>query len=175
MRLPEQFPCLLLLALLPGCLECCVDSYSGTPGGAAELEATARSARGGHAVVTFDGSVDIVVGGQGGRMVAAGVRARNVDVCGIRIDGRLAPDRGQAMEAALQTTLARESDGWARSESELFFVGCPPALDGVPHQLELSATDRDGRTAVFRARVVPRCSSDDYCRQQCGPRDGGTP
>lgn len=133
---------------------------------------------------------------QGGMILLAGGRARNLDGCGSQVTASLR-DPGSGMVVALESRpsqLEAGADGWGRPFGALFWTlanvsPCPNAaalrdIHDSTWQLEIRIETPDGRSGTATRLVVPTCS-DDFCRCVCdadyepgmcgrgGPFDGG--
>jgi len=133
---------------------------------------------------------------QGGFVIYAGIRLRNLDPCGVVLTGELVdPSTGTATsnrdrrEADLEEEPGSGGgDGggggaaWFRpSHLESLATipnvpACPDALgvgvEGVPALLRVKAADRGGRSITVEPRVVPTCGpggAQEFCRCTCGP------
>jgi hypothetical protein len=133
--------------------------------------------------MTWDGSaetaaVELVDGGevvlrrpaQGGKVLYLGVRARNVDACGVQLTSALRdPTSGEVIALDQRPVpLVAGGDGWAVPappfEQALTNLGvCPNAdaevdVDGHPWRLELRLEETSGaRRATIELTVWPRC------------------
>jgi hypothetical protein len=134
---------------------------------------------------------------QGGRVIFAGVRATNLDPCGVELGGALRDETTQQVRLDTRTVNLRPGgDGWGASDPTDIstFANVPVCpnewsktnLYGTEYQLELTVTDRAGRTVTLKLPVTPECSepvSAAVCRcicmggyvlgESCAP-DGGT-
>jgi hypothetical protein len=106
---------------------------------------------------------------QGGRVIFAGVRATNLDACGVELGGAVRDET--TMEVRLDTrtvNLLPSGDGWGSSDpSDVSTFSnipvCPNEwsktnIYGTQYRLELTITDRSGRTASQSLDVTPECS-----------------
>jgi hypothetical protein len=127
-------------------------------------------------------SVALMFPPQGGRVVFAGVRARNVDPCAVRIAGALRDTSSQQVRIENRiVNLEPTDDGWARSDPEDIssfanIAACPNQwsdrdLFDTPYELTISLTDRDKRKITKVLQVIPRCAEPEReieCRCTCG-------
>ena len=115
---------------------------------------------------------------QGGYVMYVGARVKNMDTHLIDFSGRLLdPQTGNEVgHDERNTTLLVGTDGYAHPAADLSNVsnvnGCPQVstkdVQGQPYILELTVTDRDGRTATLRNNVVPTCmQADPKLQQHC--------
>jgi len=136
---------------------------------------------GGAVDLSDGGAVALTVPPQGGIVLLAGGRARNLDGCAATVTASLR-DPSSGMVIGLESRpsqLTLGADGWGYPTIELFFAlanvaVCPSAsttrdVFGNPWLLEVRITDgrRDGTATVT---VVPDCdrsSAPDFCRCIC--------
>jgi hypothetical protein len=160
------------------------------------MHVIALGADGASSPVADGGPVALIFPPQGGRVIFAGVRARNVDPCGVELSGALRDLATHQVRVDVRTVnLAATSDGYvASTDSSISTFAnvpvCPnqwSSVDafGQPYDLEMTLTDRAGRTASQKIRVVPACAEPDRaaeCRCICKegyvlgeacPTDGG--
>ncbi len=128
---------------------------------------------------------------QGGRVAFIGVRALNVDGCGIQIFGGLRdPISKQIRIDGRTVNLRREPDGWGvtgrgttTNIEDAAEIGdysniplCPNQwaehdVFDVPFELEVTITDRGKKTLTKKIRVTPRCAEpgekETACRCLC--------
>ncbi len=123
------------------------------------------------------GPVDIVKPPQGGKVIFAGIRATNLDGCGLKLDVALRdPESRGILGGEIRTvnlTPMADRPGWGQSSGEgnlaEFGFGdfanmavCPnftgrdvQRLDGL---LDIHVTDKAGRKGSLAVHVVPRCA-----------------
>lgn len=105
---------------------------------------------------------------QGGRVLFAGVRAKNVDPCSVRLAGALRdPQSGQVRIDNRIVNLKPTPEGYAESDPEDISTfsnipACPNQWSDQdvfdkPYELTVSLTDRDKRKATVVVNIVPRC------------------
>jgi hypothetical protein len=127
---------------------------------------------------------------QGGRVVFIGVRATNLEACGVQLSGALRDEATQQVRVDARTVnLIPSGDGWGTSAiqgtsptSQLANYSnipvCPNEWASTdifdhPFALEVTLTDRNGRKATKIVHVVPKCIDDiQYSRCQCICRAG---
>jgi hypothetical protein len=149
-------------------------------GATPEIAVVARTADGRSEPVAPGASLPLVEPPQGGQVVFVGVRARNIDGCGLLVTATLrdaASGRAVGVDAR-PVDLARAVDGWGETPSPddistyANVPVCPNpdaarALDGLPYVLEVSVKDRAGRTASATLDVVPSCAEPSLCPCEC--------
>lgn len=173
---------MLLLAACPDGGDPCFVGVAGAP---PELQVVMLQAGGGGYEVAADGGVaPLLMPPQGGKLIAPAVLARNVDGCGLQISAALRdPCDGKLVGLEQRPIdLRARDDGWAEPKDPVQLSNysnlsvCPRAngmrdVNGAPYTLEVSVTDRDGRTAATSLTVVPTCAEADYlaqCECECG-------
>jgi hypothetical protein len=191
--------------LCAGCPDpaACRQPFAGDPAKAveAELILDAPSDGGASLLVVSDGDrVVLQPPPQGGFVLYAGARLRNVDPCGVTFKGQLRDAMTGAIHSDFDLRRAdlEEAGGWWVPKSLASFStvsnvpACPDAtgggvVDNPDLALEVIATDRGGRTATVMRRVVPVCAPGaceaecrcvcgaDYHPGKCGGPDGGLP
>jgi hypothetical protein len=127
---------------------------------------------------------------QGGRVVFVGVRATNLEACGVQLSGALRDTTTQQVRVDARTVnLIPSGDGWGTSAvqgtsptSQLANYSnipvCPNEWASTdifdhPFALEVTLTDRHGRKATNAVQIVPKCIDDvQYSRCQCICRVG---
>jgi len=124
------------------------------------------------------GEVSLILPPQGGKVFLVGVRARNLDVCNVRLasairdhcTGRIVGRDGRPI------FMVKGADGWAvpRQPHELSDYANVPAcpsfgterdVDGEPYDLELSLIDGRGREILINSTVVPVCAEPGVAGQ----------
>lgn len=115
------------------------------------------------------GDASILIPPQGGRVVFAGVRAKNLDPCGVRLAGAVRdPATMKVMIDTRIVNLDATSDGWGQSDptdistfSNIPVCGNNWATEtdifDQTFQLVVSVRDRDGKKKEVTTNVVPRC------------------
>jgi hypothetical protein len=175
----------------------CTLGFLGDPAGAPEMELVALGPDGKVETIADGASVPLMFPPQGGRVVFAGVRVRNVNACQARLAGALRDLSTQAVRIDNRTVnLTPESGGWGGSvgtDISTFanIAACPnqwASQDIYDHEFELvvTLTDKDKRKVTRTVRVTPRCSEPGreaeclcMCRlgyklgEPCAPADGG--
>jgi hypothetical protein len=117
---------------------------------------------------------------QGGKVVFASVRARNLDTCALRVNASLrdtCTNRILALEGR-PINLRRADDGWAYPADPTDLnnyanvAACPSEaarrdIEGEPYRLRISVLDSGGRTAEAMRMVVPVCGAEPELAQTC--------
>ncbi|MDB4942127.1 MAG: hypothetical protein JWP97_1661 [Labilithrix sp.] len=169
----------------------CPTGFLGDPAKDPEIELRALTAEGKDVPLTDGADLAIIFPPQGGRVVFVGVRANNVDGCGIQITGAVRDRTTQQVRLDGRTlNLEREPDGWgtsghgtAVSFEDSALIGnysnvpvCPnqwAASDVFDHvfELEVLVKDRLGRKITKTITVTPRCAEpgakETACRCLC--------
>jgi hypothetical protein len=135
-------------------------------------------------VIEDGDGVALVLPPQGGRIVLAGVRARNLDPCGVSLTGFLRDGgSGQVRLDGRTVNLRLAADGWAESDGAdlAAFANVPVCpnewasidLSGGRFDLTVEVQDRAGRTGSRSIGVVPSCTEVETPRQcACSCRAG---
>jgi hypothetical protein len=148
-----------------------------------EIELVFRTADGQLADLVAGGEVPLIQPPQGGKVVLVGVRARNVDGCGLQLTASLrdpCTDRIIGLESR-PVNLRAGADGWGEPSqpAELSdyanLAACPSAaavhdIEGEPYLLRIRVDDGDGREASAEAMIVPVCAEPelvDQCKCEC--------
>lgn len=176
------------LALAAALAACTDDSapcpdFVGDSNAGVELELSTLNPSGTAAPLADGARVRLVLPPQGGRVVFAGVRAKNICAGAVQVTASLRDDctgRIIGLEGR-PIVLARDADGWAAAPapSELSSYAniavCPNHvaardLYDTPYRLELTLKDRLGRSATKNLSVTPGCdtaSEAEECRCLC--------
>jgi hypothetical protein len=118
---------------------------------------------------------------QGGRVVFAGVRANNLDPCGVELSGALRDTPSNEVRIDVRTVNLLPDDAGAGVTSDTNISNfanvpvCPNQWSsrdafGVPYALTVSVKDRSGRTASQTIQVTPTCaqpSNAAECACEC--------
>lgn len=140
----------------------------------------------GHAALVPEGASEpvpapLILPPQGGRVLFAGVRATNLDPCGVKITGSVDdPETGQTRLDVRSVNLQPEPDGWGASlDADISSFSnvplCPNQwsdadLFGSEFLLTVSLQDRAGRRASKSLRIEPQCAEPEFeaeCRCIC--------
>lgn len=159
----------------------CKLPFVGDPNAEMEMEVISLGALGKTSTITDGSNVTLMFPPQGGRVVFAGVRARNVNPCAVRISGALRDPVSQQVRIDSRIiNLEVTEDGWARSspaDHSTFtnIAVCPNQwsdqdLMDAPYELTISLTDKDFRKITRVSQVTPRCDEpllEAACICQC--------
>jgi hypothetical protein len=132
-----------------------------------------------------DAQVPLFAPPQGGWVALVGVRAKNIDGCGLMLTASLRDPTTNRIVALEERPVRLEigADGWgAPDRPDLLdnfanLAGCPNAsltrkLDGESYVLKIRVLDRDGNQAQSEAQVVVVCGDPEHvreCQCQCQP------
>lgn len=172
----------------------CPTGYLGDPNADMEIELRALEADGTDVPLNDGDDLAIIFPPQGGRVAFVGVRARNLDGCGVQITGALRDLTTQQVRLDGRTVnLIKETDGFGVSgqgtgsdiaaSSEIGDYSnvplCPNQwaskdIYDQPFQLELLVTDRRKKTMTKKITVTPRCAEtgDKLAGCRCLCRNG---
>jgi hypothetical protein len=137
-----------------------------------EIELVALKADYTSAPLAMGDSVALLFPPQGGRVVFAGVRARNLDPCGAYLIGSMRDLVTQQITVDSRTiNLRTAEDGWGQSpESDVSSFAnvplCPNQwsktdIYGTTYALDVTLRDREGRQVTKSINVVPSCAEPD--------------
>jgi hypothetical protein len=118
-------------------------------------------------------ALPMIVPPQGGYVVFVGVRANNLDPCGVKLSGVMRdPTTQQVMVDSRTVNLDRAADGWGlTSDGDIASFAnvsvCPnqwASMDLYGHTFEVQVTvvDKDKRTATIKAPVKPTCAEPEF-------------
>lgn len=129
------------------------------------------------------GDVALTLPPQGGRVTFVGVRATNVDGCGVQLTGAIRDLRSRQVRLDARTVnLNATADGWGTSSTGA--PGLAVALanySNIPmcpnqwsetnvfdttYELEVTLKERSGRMTTRTMKVIPRCSEPGV-REEC--------
>lgn len=150
----------------------CTLPFLGDRTKALEMTVTVLGAAGAAVAVADGDMVPLIFPPQGGRVIFAGVRVRNVDPCGALLTGALRDEKTQQVRLDTRTiNLLPASDGWGESDATDYssFSNVPVCPNewsktnvyGTEYQLELTLADRGGRSITRKLKVTPRCAEPD--------------
>ena len=159
----------------------CTLPFIGDPSKPTTLEIIARDAAGHSTKVTPGGDVAIVYPPQGGRVIFVAARVDNVDPCAVKLSGVLRDlATGQVRLDIRTVNLVKDEGGLgAALDADISTFSnvpvCPNQwasddVDDKPYELQVTVTDKAGRTATQKVNVVPRCAEPDReaeCRCIC--------
>jgi hypothetical protein len=162
-----------------GSPEACPAGFLGNADAAADFDI--QVLRADNTAATIDGGpVPLLMPPQGGRVIFAGVRATNVDGCGLQLTGALRnPTTGRVTFESRTINLTATGDGWGTSatSADASAIGsfsnipvCPNEwsasdLFGQPYWLEMTVTDREKRQLAKKVQVTPECAQPDNLGQ----------
>lgn len=159
----------------------CKLGFLGDPGLDPAIELISLGADGTSAPIEEGSSVALIFPPQGGRVIFAGVRATNVDACGVTLGGSLRdPQNGKITFDERTVNLKPLGDVWGASvDSDISTFSnipvCPnqwSATDafGSEYDLTVKVRDKGGRTVEKTTRVIPACAepeNEEQCRCIC--------
>jgi hypothetical protein len=146
----------------------CKLAYNGDKAADVELEVITLDPDYKEQALMDGGDASILVPPQGGRVIFAGVRAKNLDPCGVRLSGALRDTTNSEVRLDTRTVnLTLAPDGWSESDAADIssFSNIPVcsntwASTDVFDQkftLVISVKDRDGKSKQVEMTAVPRC------------------
>ena len=146
--------------------------FIGDPEKATEIELIALKADYTSSPVAEGDSVALLFPPQGGRVIFAGVRARNIDPCGIQLVGAVRDlDTAQLRVDSRTVNLVDRGDGWGSSSDAdiASFANVPMCpnqwsktnIHGTKYDLEVTITDRTKHKTTRKVSVVPACVEPD--------------
>jgi hypothetical protein len=152
----------------------CTTGFVGDEAKAPELVITVLGAvsAAGATPVTDGDTVPLIFPPQGGRVIFAGARARNVAACGATLTGALRDKTTKQVRLDARTVnLIPASDGWVETDATDYssFSNVPVCpnqwsttnLYGTVYELEITVADRDGRSVTKTIDVTPTCAEPD--------------
>ncbi|XXX75505.1 hypothetical protein WMF30_48435 [Sorangium sp. So ce134] len=159
----------------------CTFGYLGEEGAPTQIEVIALDSSDVARPVADGDGVDIIMPPQGGRVLFLGVRATNLNACGVQLTGALRDtESGRVMSEARTVNLKPTGDGWGASVdvdiSTFANVGvCPNNWSSrdifdQDYEIEVQVKDREGRTASQIMQVRPACNEPEFeveCRCVC--------
>jgi len=150
----------------------CDTGFVGDPTKDPEIAITALGA-GTTATPVADGDmVPLIFPPQGGRVIFAGARARNLEACGATLTGALRDKQTKQVRIDGRTVnLVPAEGGWVETDPTDYasfsnIPVCPnqwSATDvyGTVYELEITIADRDGRTVTKTIDVTPFCAEPE--------------
>jgi hypothetical protein len=167
----------------------CPAGFLGDSSKPAAIELLAVRADGTSAKLGPGDDLALILPPQGGRVAFVGARATNLDGCGVQLVGLLRDTSSKQIRTDGRTVnLNRAPDGWGTTGStttDVTDVGAISNFSNIPlctnqwsdrdvfdapYELEVTLTDRGGRSAVAKMQVTPRCSEPGKelgCRCLC--------
>ena len=129
------------------------------------------------------GEIPLIQPPQGGKVLFVGVRARNLNGCGLTLATALVePDTGSVISLERRPVMLEPvGDGWMEPERPTEasnysnLPACPRAdlersIEGEPYELRVSITDKDGRKGSASMQVIPICGESklaELCQCEC--------
>jgi hypothetical protein len=150
----------------------CTTGFAGDPTKDPEIVITVLGT-GTTATTVNDGDmVPLIFPPQGGRVIFAGVRARNVEACGATITGAVRDKQTKQVRIDGRTVnLIPTGDGWVETDPTDYssFSNVPVCpnqwsatnIYGTVYELEITLADRDGRTVTKKLDVTPVCAEPE--------------
>lgn len=181
----------------------CGVGFLGDPSKDIDFEMRALLPDGTDAPLNEGGNLSIIFPPQGGRVAFIGVRATNVDPCGVQLTGALRDESTQLVRVDARTVnLIPSGDGWGTSAPASQTVSaardtysnvplCPnqwASSDVFDHEfiVEVTLRDRLKRTTTKTIKATPRCNEPGrtveckcLCKlgyvlgEPCGEEDAG--
>ena len=159
----------------------CKLPYVGDPNAPMEMDIIALGINGKIATLDEGSDITLMYPPQGGRVVFAGVRARNVNPCAVRIAGALRnPISKQLSLDNRIVNLQVTADGYAQSDpgdisTFTNISSCPNQwsdhdLMDVSYELTVTLADHSEQKVTKVLQVTPRCNEPGQvggCRCQC--------
>lgn len=165
----------------------CPSGFVGDPQAAPTFSFVALSTAGIATLSEGDGA-PLLFAPQGGMVFFAGIRATNLDTCGVTLTGALRDETTNKVIGLDNRPVALEDDGTGFGlpadptglENYSNIPTCPSAaatrgILGTSYRLEITLIDRTGRQATGAIHVVPFCGNSadvPYCEQMCAPITG---
>lgn len=147
----------------------CTLEYIGDEAAEIEMELITLSPDYTEKALAAGGDTSILIPPQGGRVIFVGVRAKNLDPCGVSVNGALRDPATMAVSPVdgRYLNLDATEDGWGASDQSDISTYANIAVCAnhwastdvfdQTFRLELSLTDRSGKKAKASIDVVPRC------------------
>jgi hypothetical protein len=169
----------------------CPTGYLGDPGKPIELELRALKSDGSDVPLVTGNDLAIIFPPQGGRVAFVGVRARNLDGCGVSITAALRDTtNGQVRLDGRTVNLRKDAEGWGLSGQgastnleDSQAIGDYANVPLCPNQwasmnvfdnsfeLEVVVKDRNKKSTSTKIQVTPRCAEpgakEAACRCLC--------
>jgi hypothetical protein len=173
---------LLLFALSTACAPdppadpvACTAGFLGDASSPVEFELTAVSPAYVTEPLADGGTISLMQPPQGGQVLFVGARVTNVDSCGLQITGALRDEKTEQVRFDKRSiNLIPTGDGWgvtgtigANVEGLISNFSNVPVcgnswsttdVDGHEYGLEVTITDRGGRTLLKKIHVTPECN-----------------
>jgi hypothetical protein len=185
----------------PDAAPVCGTGFLGDPSKPVQTQVIAVGAGGASSPVSDGSTVALLFPPQGGRVIFAGVRATNIDPCGVKLSGALRDPVNNEVRVDVRTVnLGPTGDGWGSStDADISSFAnvpiCPNQWSqsnayGSPYDLTVTVTDKEQRTSTTTLHVTLSCAEPDklaecLCLCKAGyvlgescdagaPNDGGT-
>lgn len=149
----------------------CKLPFAGDPSAPIELELVTRGAELVSKDLAEGGPAPMILPPQGGRVILVGVRAKNMDPCGVELFGSIRDEATSQVRIDQRTTNLAPNGDVAESipediSSYANIPTCPNQwasvdVHGSSFEVTVSVTDRAGRTASKTLHAVPFCSEPD--------------
>ena len=147
----------------------CALAYLGDKTKAPELLLLALGADYKAAPISDGASVALLFPPQGGRVVFVGVRATNLDPCGVKLAGAMRDVTSKQVRIDTRTiNLEAAGDGWGQSSADdiASYANVPMCpnqwsatnIYGTEYEVEVTLTDRDKREVTKTIHVTPACA-----------------
>ncbi len=157
----------------------CSGGFLGDASSPVQLELTAVSASYETLALNDGDRISLMRPLQGGEVLFVGARVTNVDACGLQLTGALRDEETQQVRFDTRTiNLIPTGDGWGVTGTLGANVAglisnfsnvpvCPNEwsttdVDGHEYGLEVTITDRGGRTLLKTIHVTPACDQADF-------------
>jgi hypothetical protein len=168
----------------PAGLVGCSGGFLGSPSDPLTFEFLVGNAASEVVALNDGDSVPLTIPPQGGQVVFIGVRATNLDSCGVQLTGALRDEASQQVRFDQRTVnLIPGGDGWGStgpigmpiSGTASNFANIPACpnewsssdVDGHAYALEVTVQDAGGRTLEQTIHVTPVCEASDLANCEC--------
>lgn len=161
----------------------CKLAFAGDPDAPIELELVTRGAELVSTDLAEGGPAPMILPPQGGRVILVGVRATNIDPCGVELSGSIREEATGQVRLDQRTTNLGPKGTFAESIPEDISTyanipTCPNQWASVDvheslFEVTVSVTDRRGKTASKTLHAAPFCSEPEneaecLCKCQAG-------
>lgn len=157
--------------------------FVGDPSKPIEFEVVHRTAEGDCVSTQEMAEVPLIQPPQGGKVLFVGVRARNLNGCGLTLATALVePETGSVISLERRPVMLEPvDDGWMEPERPTEasnysnLPACPRAdltrsIEGEVYELRVNITDSEGRKAATSMQVIPICGESNLaalCQCEC--------
>jgi hypothetical protein len=162
----------------------CGTPYLGDFNAPIEIQISAMDGTGSEVTITNDGDPGpMLVAPQGGRVMFVGVRATNLDPCGVTLMASLRDTSSmQVRFDSRSVNLTARGDGWGTDGEPNGSAGIQPDyanvpvcpnqwsardLFGQPYELAVTLTDSHNKTITKTIQTTPTCAGADFPGQPC--------